>query len=142
VAALGLAVIVFGIGLAFQVSSRFGVDLDAALGFEVGLLLAIVTIKRPWWFWNHPKATFLRDIVGDTATIIVYLAIAAAFMFISVRRQVTIARTRADCESALADVTDVHARLRILYHAGAVGIPSVSRDEPHALSCARLLEHR
>ena len=134
------AAILLCITLTFKAASWFTLDFDALLWCEAGVLFAVLTLKRPWWFWNHPKATFVRDIIGDKATIVVYLALAAGIMVVSVRRQLVVSRTRADCVRALSGVTDVHARLRILYHAGAVGIPRVENSAPRALSCERLLE--
>ncbi len=142
VAALVLAAILLCIVLTVKVTEWWMVDFDAAFWFEAGVLFAILTLTRPWWFWNHPKAMWLRDIIGDKATIVLYLIVAGGIMVVSVRRQVAIAHTRADCARALAGVSDVHARLRILYHAGAVAIPRLESSEPRALNCERLLEQR
>jgi hypothetical protein len=129
------------IGAAIGAEAWLHLDFDAVVWSEVGVVFLTLTLVRPWWFWSHPKAQLVRGIIGDRATSVLYLAVSAWIIVVGVRRQVTISRTRADCVRALAGVTDVHTRLRILYHAGAVGIPRLS-DEPRALSCERLLEAR
>ncbi|HTK55651.1 MAG TPA: hypothetical protein VL295_02425, partial [Gemmatimonadales bacterium] len=49
--------------------------------FYAALAIAIITatLIRPWWFWEHAKARFVRDIIGDHSTIVLYLLIAGGF---------------------------------------------------------------
>jgi hypothetical protein len=42
----------------------------------LGVGIAALTIVRPWWFWSHPKAMFLRGLIGDHSTALLYLLIA------------------------------------------------------------------
>jgi hypothetical protein len=41
--------------------------------FVGGTALAGCAWLKPAWFWNHPKAMFLRELLGDHATAAVYL---------------------------------------------------------------------
>ncbi len=50
--------------------------LEATLIIVLGLALAALTIKRPTFFWESRRARFMRSIIGDKGTIILYLAIA------------------------------------------------------------------
>ena len=40
--------------------------------FVGGTALAGCSWLKPAWFWNHPKAMFLRELIGDHATAGVY----------------------------------------------------------------------
>jgi hypothetical protein len=39
-------------------------------------------LTRPWWFWENWKARWLRGLIGDEATTVVYLALAAAMVWV------------------------------------------------------------
>jgi hypothetical protein len=41
-----------------------------------------MTLTRPWWFWENWKARWLRGLIGDGATAVVYLALAAAMVLV------------------------------------------------------------
>jgi hypothetical protein len=59
-----------------QHTTGFSEDRTFLIG--IGLFVGICTWLKPWWFWDHPKATFLRDIIGDTATTFVYYLVSLA----------------------------------------------------------------
>src|SRR6185437_7716898 len=48
----------------------------------MGTVLAWCTIQKPWWFWGHWKAHFLRSLIGDGATTVVYLLLAGCFFYL------------------------------------------------------------
>lgn len=60
----------------------FGWSRDRALWTGLGTFLALATLARPRWFWEHWKARWLRDLIGDEATALFYLAIAALMVWI------------------------------------------------------------
>jgi hypothetical protein len=55
---------------------------DRTLWVGVGSFLAIMTLTRPWFFWENWKASSLRGVIGDDATILVYLAVAGAMVWV------------------------------------------------------------
>jgi hypothetical protein len=50
-----------------------------------GLLTLGGTWLRPWWFWEHPKALFLRRILGDSGTALFYMIIGMGRFFTTFR---------------------------------------------------------
>ena len=50
-------------------------------GFGIGLTWC--TLRKPWWFWGHWKAHFLRTIIGDAATTVVYMALAGLALYMA-----------------------------------------------------------
>ena len=50
---------------------------DRVLWAGLGTFLAVMTLTRPWWFWENYKARWLRGLIGDEATASFYLAVAA-----------------------------------------------------------------
>jgi hypothetical protein len=47
-----------------------------------GLLTLGGTWLRPWWFWEHPKALFLRRILGDSGTALFYTIIGMGMVYL------------------------------------------------------------
>lgn len=41
-----------------------------------------MTLTRPWWFWENWKARWLRDLIGDGGTALVYLTLAAVMVWV------------------------------------------------------------
>jgi hypothetical protein len=48
----------------------------------LGLGLTLMTVTRPWWFWENYKARWLRELIGDGATTAFYLLVAAAMVWV------------------------------------------------------------
>jgi len=77
-------VLLFGLGMSGVIV--LGHILEATTGFaegrtflmSFGIFIAICTWRKPWWFWNHAKAKFLRDLIGDAATTLVYYGVSVA----------------------------------------------------------------
>jgi hypothetical protein len=63
-------------------AGKAGWPRDRALWIGVGTFLGFLTLIKPWWFWENWKARWLRGLIGDTATVLVYLALAAAMVWI------------------------------------------------------------
>jgi hypothetical protein len=47
-----------------------------------GFLTLGGTWLRPWWFWEHPKALFLRRILGDSGTALFYTIIGMGMVYL------------------------------------------------------------
>lgn len=62
-----------------QLEQRFGIYHERLVYGCLAGALALATLLRPWWFWEHRKARFVRDIIGDQGTIVLYLLIAGGF---------------------------------------------------------------
>jgi len=65
----------FALGHFVQASTGFAEDRTFLIG--IGAFIAICTWRKPWWFWEHPKARFVRDIIGDLPTTVAYYLISA-----------------------------------------------------------------
>jgi hypothetical protein len=58
----------------------------------VGAFLAVMTLARPWWFWDNYRARWLRGLIGDEPTAGLYLAVAAAMIWIGLFTEWTFGR--------------------------------------------------
>ena len=77
-----LAVFFVAIGTLWVTAAEFGWRRDRALWVGIGLFLAIMTLTRPWWFWENYKARWLRGLIGDEPTAGIYLALAAGMVWV------------------------------------------------------------
>ena len=59
-----------------------GWNRDRALWVGIGTGFGLLTILRPWWFWGNYKARWLRELIGDGATMVIYLALAALMIWV------------------------------------------------------------
>jgi hypothetical protein len=83
VVTLGLAVVgLFTAGVGLQAIA--GVAQERTWLVGMGLILALLTWTRPEWFWEHPKAQFLREFIGDRLTMLAYAAIALALVYVGI----------------------------------------------------------
>ncbi|HET9983604.1 MAG TPA: hypothetical protein VFQ38_08450 [Longimicrobiales bacterium] len=91
---LGLVIcLAVGAGLfLFAAAAHLPRDRVLYTGLGAGLILA--TLLRPAWFWEHPKARWLRNLVGDEATALFYLAVGGACVWIGVFTQLPFGRSR------------------------------------------------
>ena len=71
------------VGLLYAFSSTFGWPRDRTLWVGLGGALGLLTLLRPWWFWDNYRARWLRNLIGDEPTAGLYLAVAAAMMAIA-----------------------------------------------------------
>jgi hypothetical protein len=65
-------------------AAKLGWPRHRTLWVGMGSLLALMTLARPWWFWENYRARWLRDALGDEPTAGVYLVIAAAMIWVGV----------------------------------------------------------
>jgi len=61
-----------------------GVPVERTLLAGFALALTWATARKPWWFWDHWKAHLVRRVIGDTATTLVYLTIAALALYLAI----------------------------------------------------------
>lgn len=73
-------------------AAEAGWSRDRALWVGLGTFLALMTLTRPWWFWENWKARWLRGLIGDEATAVVYLALAAAMVWVGLHTGWTFGR--------------------------------------------------
>jgi hypothetical protein len=60
----------------------FGWSRDRALWAGLGTFLAVMTATRPWWFWENYKARWLRELIGDEPTALLYLLLAGVMVWV------------------------------------------------------------
>jgi hypothetical protein len=80
------------VGLLYASSSTFGWPRDRTLWVGIGGGLAVLTLLRPWWFWDNYRARWLRGVLGDEPTAGLYLAIAVAMIWVGLFTQWTFGR--------------------------------------------------
>jgi hypothetical protein len=84
--ALGLCAGSWAIGRVLQV------QFDRVFLVVGGLLTLGGGWLRPWWFWEHPKALFLRRILGDTGAALVYTILGSGMVYLGFFTAVRIVR--------------------------------------------------
>jgi uncharacterized protein YbjT (DUF2867 family) len=77
-----LTVCLLAVGTLCVAAKEFAWARDRALWAGLGAGLALLTLTRPWWFWENYKARGLRALIGDESTALVYLAVAGAMVWI------------------------------------------------------------
>jgi hypothetical protein len=74
---LSLSIAILWIG-----ATELGWPRHRTLWVGVGSFLAVMTLLRPWWFWDNQRARWLRGLIGDEPTAGLYLAVAAAMIWV------------------------------------------------------------
>lgn len=87
-----LLVSVLSVAILWLGAMELGWPRDRTLWVGVGAFLAVMTLSRPWWFWENQRARWLRDLIGDEPTAGVYLAIAAAMIWVGLFTEWTFGR--------------------------------------------------
>jgi hypothetical protein len=85
VSALSVAILWLG-------ATELGWPRDRTLWVGIGAFLAVMTLARPWWFWDNYRARWLRNLIGDETTAGLYLAIASAMIWIGLFTEWTFGR--------------------------------------------------
>jgi hypothetical protein len=83
----------FGAGL-FLLAAAFHLPRDRVLYTGLGAGVILATLFRPAWFWEHHKARWLRNLVGDEITMLLYLAIGGVCLWIGLFTQVPFGGSR------------------------------------------------
>ena len=84
----GLTLAAFG----FFCFGALGHLLQRSTGFDerrswligVGGFLIVCAWLKPWWFWESPKARWLRSLIGDVPTMITYVLMGAGMILAGV----------------------------------------------------------
>jgi hypothetical protein len=90
-----LLLFLLSIGLVVSVmvaAELVGWNRDRALWISVGSFLGLMTLLRPWWFWENYRARWLRNLIGDEATMVVYLGLAAIMVWVGLNTDWTFGR--------------------------------------------------
>lgn len=80
------------LGGLWALAGGFGWNRDRTLWIGMGALLSLMTIARPWWFWENYRARWLRDAIGDGPTILIYLAMSALLVWVGLYTTWTLGR--------------------------------------------------
>jgi hypothetical protein len=80
------------VGGVWLVAPSMGWARDRALWVAFGVFLAVMTLIRPWWFWENWRARALRGMIGDEATAVLYLAIAGVMVWVGLYTDWTFGR--------------------------------------------------
>jgi hypothetical protein len=80
------------VGTLWFVARQLGWPRDRTLWVGVGAFLAVMTLARPWWFWENYRARWLRDLIGDEPTAGLYLAVAAVMIWVGLYTEWTFGR--------------------------------------------------
>ena len=75
-------VALFLLGAVVALARPMGWPRDSALWVAFGAFLAVMTVTRPWWFWDNYRARWLRDLIGSEATALFYLLLAGVMMWV------------------------------------------------------------
>ena len=75
------AVALVSVGALLAAAAVAGWPRDRTLWIGIGGCFALMTVSRPWWFWENWKARALRNLIGDGATTVLYLALAGAMIW-------------------------------------------------------------
>lgn len=79
----GAALVLAYLALGKALESYADIPLNRTLLFGFAVGLAWATSRKPWWFWQHWKAHIVRELIGDTATTFIYLAIASVLLYLA-----------------------------------------------------------
>ena len=60
----------------------FSLQSDRVFFVVGGGFTLVGTWWRPWWFWEHPKAHFIRGLIGEAGTTLVYTAVGLGMIYI------------------------------------------------------------
>ena len=113
---IALAVVIGPIALVIasvMVAHALRLDEDVVLGFSMTVALSTLTIVRPWWFWQDRRARWARKLIGDRATIGVYLLVAAGIAVVSGRRELMLEDSSHRCRQGYDSARDPHERYRV-----------------------------
>jgi hypothetical protein len=86
------AVSLLTLGALWALAAGFGWNRDRVLWVGLGALLSLMTISRPWWFWENYKARWLRNAIGDGPTAFLYLLLSAILVWVGLYTNWTFGR--------------------------------------------------
>lgn len=127
------------LGAVILVAWYFGLDEDAVFAMGLAAFVFICTWLKPFWFWDHPKAFFLRNALGDTATTVLYVLAALWFFSLGYRRFRDIAASRRECAAYYAVALEPAVAAEVDTIVPRPGVITMSKYT-RALSCGYLRE--
>jgi hypothetical protein len=80
--AILLVVSLVWLGGLWVTADLFGWNRDRTLWLGFAAYLALMTLFRPTWFWENYRARWLRGLVGDEGTALLYLLFAGLMIWI------------------------------------------------------------
>lgn len=80
------------VGAVLVTAESMGWSRDRAMWVGTGGFLAVLTLARPWWFWENYRARWLRGVIGDEATAVIYLLFAGVCLWIGLTTNWTFGR--------------------------------------------------
>jgi len=80
--AILLVVSLAWLGGLWVMADLFGWNRDRALWLGFAGFLALMTVLRPTWFWENYRARWLRGVVGDEGTALLYLLLAGIMVWV------------------------------------------------------------
>jgi hypothetical protein len=86
------AVTLLLMGTLWATAAELGWNRHRVLWVGLGAFLAVMTISRPWWFWENYKARWLRDSIGNGPTTFIYLAFSAVLVWVGLYTDRTFGR--------------------------------------------------
>jgi hypothetical protein len=135
---IGLATLAAGFCLFIAIAGRALADQPSAFCIATGILIAVLSLWRPWWYWDEPRVTFLRWLIGDRGSIAVYLALAAGVVLFGITRARRVASARAECLALVATAPTPHARALVMDRVPSVAIPPLGAGSEE-YTCRSLL---
>ncbi len=76
--AFGLAV------LAFVLSLLLPLSFDRTFLIVFGVIVLGAAFWKPWWFWEHHDAFWLRDLVGDRIASLIYAGAGITMLYFGI----------------------------------------------------------
>jgi hypothetical protein len=70
------------LGGLWVLADLFGWNRDRTLWLGFAGFLAVMTLVRPTWFWENHRARWLRGVVGDEGTALLYLLLAGVMVWV------------------------------------------------------------
>ena len=70
------------LGGLWVLADLFGWNRNRTLWLGFAGFLAAMTLVRPTWFWENYRARWLRGVVGDEGTALLYLLLAGAMVWV------------------------------------------------------------
>jgi hypothetical protein len=70
------------LGILWIGATELGWPRNRTLWVGMGAFLGLMTLARPWWFWENYRARWLRGLIGDEPTAGLYLVLAAVMIWV------------------------------------------------------------
>jgi len=102
------------LGLGFWLASKYHTDDGATCAAVGAIVLFVVSLLRPSWFWNHAKVVLVRSILGDTGASVFYVAISLGLGLFGANRVAYWRAAGAQCSHLYSSAIDSHRRTQVI----------------------------